>query len=162
MKFLNKHHDYIDNTALGKKIEIRIKKRKRRLQIKDKFDEVSPGLYHDYGVIFSHFQHGGIGTIAFRSKNVSQTGGKAIMGPVFDASNTISIANYLIVISYSYLINFKTFSGLDNDQFDKIFLLQYRNVLKSLGKFISKHKKANPKSIDFYDHFFGLTGKIYQ
>ncbi|MDO8637996.1 MAG: hypothetical protein Q7R43_00335 [Candidatus Daviesbacteria bacterium] len=159
MKYLRKHKNYINNIWLNDPIFLQTKKGKRKLTLRDIFEEVSPGAYRNYGILLSNFQHGGTGTMLFRTERNQNKISAIKMGSVWDDFTSSFVVNNIIMLSYSIINNFPTFFQRGFKKADGEILFQYEEVMKSLKSFLKAHKKEHPKSRKWYRELAGLLKK---
>lgn len=152
MRYLEKHKDLAHKIWTNKIIKILEKSgKKKKLTIKDIFEEVAPGYYNtNYGHLLSGFQHGGLGSTVFRIKYKSPTEGKIRMGALWDERGATYVLNNFIAICYGYLNYFPKFFSKGFKEIDKDLLKQYQKSMLWLKKAMDDHKKEYPRSIKWY------------
>jgi hypothetical protein len=158
IKYLSMHKDHVQNLWTGKKIVIKTAKGKeRKLTLRDIFEEICPGFYEiNYGKLLSGFHHGSVGSLIFRINGRTDSTKKYIMGSNWQEKNATLIVNYLTALGYGYLNNFPKFFPSNFKQVDSILLIQYKKTFTWLVDAIKAHKKAYPKSTNWYAQMDGF------
>jgi hypothetical protein len=158
MKYLKNHKELTEKFWSGKTIEIlTLKGKKRRLLIKDMFEEVSPGYYeNNYGRFLSNIQHSGIGAVFFRTEGKDIKKRELRQGSKWDEFQATYIVNNFTAIAYCYLRNFQVFFPEGFKTFDTKFSAQYIEIMIWLEGAIDAHKKTKPKSEKWYQEMSGL------
>lgn len=160
MKYLRKHKHFIQDMWINKSIYLNTRKgKKRRLSLKDIFEEVSPGSYSNYGRLLSGFHHGGVGTVMFRTIRDATSIKEIKMGSNWDEKTATFVVNNIIMLSYVFLNNFPTFFPRGFRRIDKDVLKQYSEVIVWLSKALKDHKKTHPRSRKWYRELAGLLRK---
>lgn len=158
MKYLKNHKELTEKVWNGKTIEISTPKgKKRRLWIKDMFEEVSPGYYEsNYGRFLSNIQHSGIGAVLFRTDGKDMKKRTVRQGSQWDEFQATYVVNNFTNVVYCYLRNFQIFFPEGFKTFDTEFSVQYAEIMTWLEGAMNEHKKANPKSEKWYQELSGL------
>lgn len=159
MKYLRRHKNYIQNFWTNQPIFLPTKKGKRRLTLRDIFEEVSPGSYLNYGTLLSNFQHGGVGTLLFRIIKGPNTTKAINMGSNWDERNATFLVNNITMLSCAIINNFPVFFPRGFKKTDREVLQQYTEVMLWLKLAVKDHKKAHPRSKRWYKEVAGLLRK---
>lgn len=158
MRYLENHKDSVNQIWTNKKIEIVGKNgKKKKLTLKDIFEEVAPGYYEkNYGRLLSGFQHGGTAASIFRIERKSPIETRVRMGAIWDERGATFVINDLIAICYGYLNYFSKFFPEGFETIDGGLLRQYANSMSWLEKAMDSHKKEYPRSISWYKEIDSL------
>ena len=158
MRYLENHKDLVNQIWTNKKIGIIGKnEKKKRLTLKDIFEEVAPGYYErNYGRLLSGFQHGGVGASIFRIERKSPIEGRIRMGAIWDEQGATFVINNFIAICYGYSNYFSKFFPEGFKTIDSDLLRQYKNSMLWLEKAMDSHKKEHPRSISWYKEIDSL------
>lgn len=152
MRYLEKHKNLVSKVWTNKKVEIIGKNgKKKKLTLKDIFEETAPNYYSkNYGHLFSGFQHGEIGASIFRVEFVSPAKGTVRTASAWDERGATFIINNFIVICYGYLNYFPKFFPDGFKTLDSDLTKQYKSSVLWLDTAMSDHKKTHLKSINWY------------
>lgn len=158
LRYLKNHNDLVSKMWTGKKIEIvGGDGKKKKLTLRDIFEEVAPGYYDpNYGELFSGFQHGGIGTTLFHVEYKSSTEGKIKMGATWDEQGATFIINNFIALCYGWLNYFPIFFPEGFGTIDEDSSQQYQTSMRWLDEAMDSHKKTHPKSVNWYNEMDAL------
>lgn len=157
MKYLNHHKDYIDKVWRNMPVKVGTGKNKRRITLRDMFEEVSPGYYDtNYGKLFSGFHHGGTGTLLFRVDGNTQETLSVRMGLKWDERMGTFVVNHYVVMMYIALTSYAKIFPEGFVAADIDFLNRYTEVVKWLKLGMAGHKNKNPKSVGWYKEMEGL------
>ena len=158
MKYLINHKDQTSTVWINKPTIILDKKgKKKRLTIKDIFEEVSPGFYDiNYGKLLSGILHGGGASIMFRVEGKNNEERSIKMGSIWDEKTATYIVNNFIAVSFYFLYNFPKFFPNGFSDLESDLLFQYIGIIDWLKGGMDDHKRKNLKSVDWYKTMEGF------
>ncbi|MCL4400218.1 hypothetical protein M1506_02990 [Patescibacteria group bacterium] len=142
MHYFNHHPDILktETESLGRP-ETR---EKRGTSFKTMFDEIFPGYYHQYKWMFSHFAHGGTGSLIFKADTKSRPKVEVDMGLIFNEDRASGLLNNLSVFVLGYLRFYKKL---------------YPEVTNSLDEGIAKElERIDKKLLDNFEGHIKLKG----
>lgn len=159
MKYLMNHKDQISTIWKNKPTFVKTNNdKKKRITIKDMFEEVSPGFYDtNYGKLLSSMVHGGMASLMFRFEGNSNENRSLKMGSIWDERTATFIVNNFIALSYYYLLNFPKFFPDGFSEIEQDLLLQYLEIISWLKAGMDDHKQKHIRSHTWYREMEGFS-----
>jgi hypothetical protein len=149
MKYLKNHKDQVatvwmpENFFLLKKD---IKEKKKKIRIKDMFNEVAPEAYPEfYGLLLSGFTHGGIGS-GLDKIDYKSTKQEASLGSVWNENGATFVLNILTVIALGFLNFFPQVFAEGYKEIDPDLNKQYLETIEWLNGSLENHRSKYPNS----------------
>jgi len=148
-RYLFNHKDQVSTVWAGKKLNVG--KKEKYITFKGMFEEISPGFYENfYGRTLAGFAHGKIGANIFRIKKISSAKSETRMLPKFDVDLATYVINQVVAFLYGYLHFFPVFFDKMFDKMPQDLFSKYWYSRSWLQRCMDSHKKANPRSADWY------------
>jgi len=123
-----------------------------RLSFNTIFKDFSKDYYKKwYLKQLSSIAHGGVGVLHFRVDMHTPEDINIIMGSIYDEYHLGYVTNQLIAFFYGFICFFEVFFPRFREDTKDEILIDYDKILQLLEVHMESHKKANAKSIEWYE-----------